>query len=95
MEASKIAKQMIEFQKATFNNAFTALVMVQEQTEAMFNSLMVQMPGMPDEGKKIVKEWAEAYKGGRETFKKSVDEGFTKLESFFGESQDEKGKKKA
>ena len=95
MEASKIAKQIIEFQKATFNNAFTALVMVQDQTEAMFNSLLAQMPGMPDESKQIVKEWAEGYKGGREKFKTSVDEGFAKLESFFGEIEGDKGKKKA
>lgn len=95
MEATKIAKQMIEFQKATFNNAFTALVMVQDQTEVMFNSLMAQTPGVPDEGKKIVKEWADAYKKGRETFKKSVDEGFDKLDAFFKESQEDKTKKKA
>lgn len=94
MEATKIAKQMIEFQKATFNNAFTALVMVQDQTEAMFNSLMAQMPGVPDEGRKIVKEWSDAYKTGRETFKKSVEDGFSKLDAFFKEAQEEKPKKK-
>jgi hypothetical protein len=52
MESKKIAKQLVEFQKATFNNAFTALVMVQDQTEAMFKSMMSQVPGMPEEGKK-------------------------------------------
>ena len=83
MESKKIAKQLVEFQKATFNNAFTALVMVQDQTEAMFKSMMSQVPGMPEEGKKK----------GRETYKKAVDDGFEKLDSFLGEGESAKSKK--
>ncbi len=93
MESKKIAKQMVEFQKATFSNAFTALVMVQDQTEAMFKSLMSQVPGMPEEGRKMVQEWADAYKKGRETYKKAVDDGFDKLDSFLGEADTGKSKK--
>jgi hypothetical protein len=93
MESKKIAKQLVEFQKATFNNAFTALVMVQDQTEAMFKSMMSQVPGMPEEGKKMVQEWADAYKKGRETYKKAVDDGFEKLDSFLVEGESAKSKK--
>lgn len=94
MEATKITQQMIEFQKATFNNAFTALVVVQDQTEALFNSMISQIPGVPEEGKRMLKEWSDTYKQGRENFKKSVDEGFVKLSAYFSEAQEASAKKK-
>lgn len=33
MDSSKIAKQMIDFQKTTFDNTFNAMVLLQEQAE--------------------------------------------------------------
>jgi polyhydroxyalkanoate synthesis regulator phasin len=83
MDSAKIAKQMIDFQKTTFDNTFSAMVMMQEQTEKMANTLLEQAAWMPEEGKKAVSDWVKAYKKGREDFKKSVDENFKKVEDFF------------
>ena len=83
METGKIAKQMIDFQKTTFDNSFNAMVAFQEQTERMVNVLMEQAVWLPEDGKKAVNEWGAAYKKGRDDFKKSVDDNFSKVEGFF------------
>ncbi len=91
MEPVKIAKQMIDFQKATFDNSFSAMGMVQDQAERMLNMSLAQATWLPEEGKKAIDEWVKAYQKGREDFKKSVDENFAKVEAFFAEA--EKGTK--
>ncbi len=83
MEQQKIFKQMIDFQKATFDNTFNAMAMLQEQTEKMANMFLNQTQGIPEEGKKAIDEWVKAYKKGREDFKKSADDSFKKVEDFF------------
>jgi uncharacterized coiled-coil DUF342 family protein len=74
---------MIDFNKATFDNTFNAMVMLQEQAERAANTLMEQANWLPEDGKKAINEWVKAYKKGREDFKKVVDENFQKVESFF------------
>ena len=91
MEPVKIAKQMIEFQKATFDNSFNAMGMVQEQAERMLNMSLEQATWLPEEGKKVIDEWIKGYKKGRVDFKKIVDENFAKVEEFFAGT--EKGTK--
>ena len=83
METGKIAKQMIDFQKATFNNSFSTMVAFQEQTEKMVNVFLEQAVWLPEDGKKAVNEWGAAYKKGCDDFKKTVDENFSKVEGFF------------
>lgn len=83
MEPVKITKQVIEFQKTTFDNTFNAMVVLQEQAEKMTKAMLEQSPWVPEEGKKAVQEWIGAYKKGREDFKKMVEENFQRVEDFF------------
>jgi len=83
MENAKIAKQIIDFQKAAFDNSFNAIVMIQEQTEKMLDIALQQATWLPEEGTKTIKEWADTYKQGREDFRKTVDTNFRKVEEFF------------
>jgi hypothetical protein len=94
MDSSKIAKQMIDFQKATFDNTFNAMVLLQGQAETMANTILDQATWMPEEGRKAVNDWVKACKKGREDFKKGVDENFKKVEDFFSAfDKDQKTKK--
>lgn len=79
----KIAQQMIGFQKTLFENAYNAMILVQDQTEKMADSLMDQMTWMPEDGKKAVKDSVKMYKKARDDYKKAVDDGFSKLDSLF------------
>jgi polyhydroxyalkanoate synthesis regulator phasin len=85
MEPQKMAKQMLDFYKTTFDNSFNAMVMLQEQTERVVNTFMDQATWLPDEGKGILTEWVKTFKKAREDFKKSVDEGFKKVSDYFEE----------
>jgi polyhydroxyalkanoate synthesis regulator phasin len=94
MDSSKIAKQMIDFQKTTFDNTFNAMVLLQGQAETMANTILDQATWMPEEGRKAISDWVKAYKKGREEFKKVVDENFKKVEDFFSTfNRDQKTKK--
>jgi hypothetical protein len=86
MEPLKLAKQMIDFNKTTFDNSFNSMVLIQEQTEKMVNVFLEQSTWLPEDGRKILNEWVAAYKKGREEFKKVVDESYKKVDSYFADA---------
>jgi uncharacterized protein (DUF927 family) len=94
MDSAKIAKQMIDFQKTMFDNTYSGMVLVQEQTERMAVSLLDQATWMPAEGRNAINGWVNAFKKGREDFKKGVDENFKRVEDFFATFDKEKKTKK-
>ena len=87
MDQKQLLKQMIDFNKAAFDNSFSAMVTLQEQTERMANTLLDQATWLPEEGRNAIDEWVKAYKKGREDFKKTVDDNFKKVEAFFSGSK--------
>jgi hypothetical protein len=84
MDQKELLKKMIEFNKTSFDNGFSAMVMIQDQTEKMVTTTLDQATWLPAEGKKAINEWVDSYKKGRETFKKTVDDSFKKVDGFFG-----------
>ena len=83
MMDQRITRQIFDLQKATFDNAFGAMAMLQDQAEKTTNMLVASSPWpVPEKGKEIMKEWVQAFKKGREEFKKALDEGFNKMENF-------------
>lgn len=87
MDPLKITKQMIDFNKVTFDNSFQAMVLLQEQTEKIVDSLLQQATWLPGEGKKLITDWVATFKKGREEFKKNIDETYKKVEAYFAEAQ--------
>ena len=83
MEPEQIAKEMIDFNKTAFDNSFKAMFVLQDQTEKMVSMFIEQTAFIPEEGKKLVIDWINTYKKGRDEFKNSADESFKKVESFF------------
>jgi polyhydroxyalkanoate synthesis regulator phasin len=82
MEPVVIAKQMIDLQRATFDNSFRTMILLQDQAERMANTFFEQTVWLPEEGRKVVSEWVKAYKQGRDDFKKVVDQNFKNVETF-------------
>jgi hypothetical protein len=83
MDQKQLFKQMIDFNKASFDNGFNAMVLIQDQTERAANALLDQATWLPEEGKKAIQDWVKTYKKGREELKKSVDTSFAKVEEYF------------
>ncbi len=84
MDQKETVKQMIQYNKTVFENTFSSLAMLQDQMEKTMDMFLKQSSWLPEEGKKVVEEYARAYKKARENFKNSVDESFKKVEGFFG-----------
>jgi hypothetical protein len=82
MENKEIVKQMIDFQKKSFDNCFSAMIMIQDQTEKLLKTFIGQSL-MNDESKKVLDQWTDVYKKSRDDFKKAIDEGYSEAESFF------------
>lgn len=88
MEQQKqFVKQMVEFNKMAFNSSFNAMTMFQEQMEKVASSMLGQAGWIPEQGKKAIEDWVQNYKKGRDDFKKVVEEGFERVESFFSGPQ--------
>ena len=85
MQPKDMLRQMIDFNKSAYENAFKNMNMLQEQMEKVVNLYIDQASGMSEEGKKAAKEWASMYRKGFEDYRKLVDENFKKLEAFFQE----------
>jgi polyhydroxyalkanoate synthesis regulator phasin len=83
METEKFAKQMIDFQKAAFDNTFTAVTMLQDQAERMVNTVIDQAAWLPEESRRVIDEMVGAYKKGRTDFKGVMDENFEKMTDLF------------
>jgi hypothetical protein len=83
MDQNQMFKQMIEFNKTTFDNSLNAIGMLQEQTETMLKTMLDQATWLPKEGRKAINDWMATYKDGFKNFKKSVDDNFKKVEDYF------------
>lgn len=89
MENKTIARQIIDFNKATFDNTFDAVTILQSHSEKMVNIFLEKATFFPEEGKKAITEWIESYKKGRNDYKAVVEEGFKSVENWFAHSATE------
>ncbi|MEE4356713.1 MAG: hypothetical protein V2I97_09590 [Desulfococcaceae bacterium] len=89
MDQKQMFKQMIDFQKSTFDNSFNAMSSLQEQGEKMVQTFLEQAAWLPEDGKKAVDGWLNAYKEGRSKFKDAVEKNFEKVEKYFAGAEKE------
>jgi hypothetical protein len=82
MDQKDLFLQLVNFNKKAFDNTFNALVVFQDQSETLFKGVLDQANWMPADNKAAVGDWIKAYKKNREDFRKSVEDGFKKLEEF-------------
>ena len=82
MQPKQLLKQMVDFNKAAFENSFNTMLMLQEQMERMSRVYMDQAAGISAETKNAVNEWTQLYKKGLTDFKTKIDENFKKVEAF-------------
>lgn len=80
MNPSDYIKQAIDFNKTAFSNAYDTTVMIQDQFEKTATSMLAQANWIPDEGRKALDEYTEAYKSNRDQYKSYMDESFKRAE---------------
>jgi hypothetical protein len=86
MDQTHIATQMMEFNKKAFDNSFSAMSALQDQTEKLILSFLDKAPWFPEEGKKVMNDWIAGYKKGREDFKTAADDGYQKVSEYFAQA---------
>jgi hypothetical protein len=82
MENKKIVNQMIDLHKKAFDQCFSTILTLQEQTENLVKTYLNHVPGISDEGIKVLDQCTGSYNKGLEELKKAIDEGYTKFEEF-------------
>jgi len=87
MEPKAIAKETLNLSKVTFDNAFNAMLLLQEQVQRMIDIYFHQMLVFPEEGKKVADTWTEACTAHRDEFKKAVESNYEMLASFFKDAE--------
>lgn len=83
MDRKSFIEQMTEVNKLTFNNAFDAMALLQDQSGKLTKALLDQADWLPSESRKSTNAWAEAFKTGRLNLKKLIDDGFKRFENQF------------
>jgi phage-related tail protein len=83
MDQKQIARQMIQFNKTAFDSSFSAMTTAYEQNEKMVATFLDQATWLPENGRKAIDDWMQAYKKGCEDLKKMVDDSYQKVEAFF------------
>ena len=83
MDQQKMANQMIGYQKSLFESSFSAICALQDQTEKISKTFLDQMTWLPKENRQMLQDSLEMFKSARDTFKKSMDEGYARLDELF------------
>lgn len=78
-EQFKMAKQMVDMQKASAESMINALISMWDQAGAVFDSATL----LPEEGRKAFRQWVEINKKACENLKSAIDSGYSNLEKFF------------
>ncbi len=82
MDQKMLFKQMIDFQKATFDNSFKAMTTLQQQGEKMVDMFLFQAPRLREQRNKAVRDSTPAHKNGRDDFRNTVEVNFTKMQDY-------------
>jgi len=82
MEITGITKQIIDFQKASFDCALSGAITLQEYSENVMDGFLSKFPWMNEESIKTINTSRQMLKTSTEEYKKIVHQGFAELEKF-------------
>jgi len=79
MENFSITKQMVQYYKSVFENAYTMISLLQDYATNISATLVTQVPWLPEDAKKSIQETADLFQEARANYKMAMDDGFLKL----------------
>ncbi len=87
MEFMKVTRQMLAFQKQSFDNFQSLWDLTQTQTSGAGGWLMDQAQWIPAEGRQAMEKWLTLMNQERERYTACVDRGFAMYEKMLNEPQ--------
>ncbi len=82
MDHTTLVKQVFDLHRNTFEGLYKGIVTLQDQAEKTVAPLIEGVPWITEEGRNAVNEWRKLYRKGRDDFKRAVDDGYDKLETY-------------
>jgi hypothetical protein len=76
-------QQAVKSGQTMFNNAYDMAVLFQDQYEKAANTVFKQANWLSEEQQKVIADYADAYKSGRDQFKKYADESYKQFANLF------------
>ncbi|HPK53377.1 MAG TPA: hypothetical protein PK114_02890 [Smithellaceae bacterium] len=83
MNPRMVTKQIIDFYRTVFDNAFDNIDLLQNHSEKIIGQLLGKADFFPAKGKEIIMEWIEADKKRRLDFKELLNDNFQVVEGIF------------
>ena len=77
----------MDFQKTTFDNAYNSMVMLQDHTEKLANTLLEQATWIPEESNRVVAQWLDIFKQSRNDYKVAADDVFSKMDTLLADKK--------
>ena len=81
----RMAKQMIDMQKASVDGTINGMIMMWEQTAVLLEGAV----WMPEEGRKAFRQWVDMNKKACEDLKAVISGGYANMEKFFSKTAQE------
>ena len=81
----RMAKQMIDMQKASVDGTINGMIMMWEQTAMLLEGAV----WMPEEGRKAFRQWVDMNKKACEDLKAVISGGYSNMETFFTKTAQE------
>ncbi len=81
-------RQILDFQRAAFENGYDAIVALQERQLELADRMMNQMPNLPDEARELVDTWRNAAQDGQRQFRDTVDGSFEAMTTYLDRMAD-------
>jgi polyhydroxyalkanoate synthesis regulator phasin len=85
MDPKMMQKTVMEGMRSGMLMSFDTMNSVQEQMEKMWRTLLDQSGELQKEGEKVLQEWLENVRKGREEFRRNLEEGLRKMEDLLGQ----------
>ena len=85
MDPKMMQKTVMEGMRSGMLMSFDSMNSVQEQMEKMWKTLLDQSGDLQKEGEKVMSEWLENMRKGRDEFRRNLEEGLHKMEDLLGQ----------
>ena len=84
MDPKMMQKMMLEGMRTALRMSFDTLASVQEQLEKMWKMFLEQSGDLQKEGEKVLAEWMENLRKGRDDVRRNLEDGLRKMEELLG-----------
>jgi polyhydroxyalkanoate synthesis regulator phasin len=85
MDQKTVQKMVVEGMRSGMLMSFDTMNSVQEQMEKMWKTLLDQSGELQKEGERVMSEWLENMRKGREEYRRNLEEGLRKMEELLGQ----------